>query len=285
MRIIYIYIREAIRAITSRSWSFAGSVLTVFLAALMAGSFALLIKNTSIAVDKLKSQASVEVYLKADIDSLSRDYLRGHLVANKAILGIKYISKEMALDRLKETFGADMVRGISSNPLPASFELTVEPVVYEGNFYQRLVDSLRVLPGVDDVGYVPQAVSRLKSIFTIISILGLVIGILVILACGFIIGNTIGVSVANRHLTFYVMRLVGASSSFVRFPYLFMGLLIGLIGTILSILVLQIGADSLSGTIVPVVFLDSTEIRSFIIIGGIIGLLGSHLALRKYIDL
>jgi cell division transport system permease protein len=285
MRFIYIHIRETIRAITSKSWSFAGSVLTVFLAALLAGCFALLIKNTGLAVDKLKAQASVEVYLKADIDSLTKDYLHGQLVANRAILGIKFISKEMALNRLKETFGADMVRGITSNPLPSSYELTLEPVVYEGAYYQKLVDSLRVLPGVDDVGYVPQAVSRLKSLFTIISVLGLLIGILVVLACGFIIGNTIGVSVANRHLTFYVMRLVGASSSFVRFPYLFMGLLIGLIGTILSIFVLQVGANSLSGTIVPVVFLSTAEVKSFIIIGGVIGLLASHLALRKYIDL
>jgi cell division protein FtsX len=218
MRFIYIHIRETIRAITSKAWSFAGSVLTVFLAALLAGSFALLIKNTGLAVDKLKAQASVEVYLKADIDSLTKDYLHGQLVANRAILGIKFISKEIALQRLKETFGADMVRGITSNPLPSSYELTLEPVVYEGAYYQKLVDSLRVLPGVDDVGYVPQAVSRLKSLFTIMSVLGLLIGILVVLACGFIIGNTIGVSVANRHLTFYVMRLVG-SQQFVRaFP-------------------------------------------------------------------
>jgi cell division transport system permease protein len=285
MRLIYIYIRETIRAITSKYWSFFGSVLTVFLAALLAGSFALIIKNTGLAVEKLKAQASIEVYLKADIDSLTQDYLQGKLVANKAILGFKYISKDMALIRLKDTFGADMLSGIVGNPLPASYELTLEPLVYDGNFYQRLVDSLKVLPGVDDVGYVPQAVSKLKSVFTIVTVLGFLIGILVILACGFIIGNTIGVSVANRHLTFYVMRLVGAANSFVRFPYLFMGLLIGLIGTVLSILVLQIGANSFSGSIIPVVFLNSNEIWSFIIAGGVIGLMGSHLALQRYVDL
>jgi cell division transport system permease protein len=285
MRFIYFYLRETVRAITSKYWSFIGSVLTVFLAALLAGSFALIIKNTGLAVEKLKAQASIEVYLKADIDSLTQEYLHGKLVANKAILNARYISKDMALIRLKETFGPDMLSGIVGNPLPASYELTLEPLVYDGDYYQRLVDSIKVLPGVDDVGYVPAAVSKLKSLFTIVTVLGLLIGILVILACGFIIGNTIGVSVANRHLTFYVMRLVGASNSFVRIPYLLMGLSIGLIGTVLSMLVLQIGANSFSGTIIPIVSLDATEVWSFIIAGGAIGLMGSHLALHRYIDL
>jgi len=285
MRFIYFYIRETARAITSKYWSFIGSVLTVFLAALLAGSFALIIKNTGLAVEKLKAQASIEVYLKADIDSLTQDYLHGKLVSNKAILGVKYISKDMAITRLKETFGPDMLSGIVGNPLPASYELTLEPLVYDGNYYQQLVDSIRVLPGVDDVGYVPAAVAKLKSVFTIVTVLGFFIGILVILACGFIIGNTIGVSVANRHLTFYVMRLVGASNSFVRIPYLLMGLFIGLIGTVLSMLVLQIGANSFAGTIIPIVSLDATEVWSFIIGGGTIGLMGSHLALHRYVDL
>jgi cell division transport system permease protein len=285
MRFIFIFIRETIRAITSKYWSFIGSVLTVFLASLLAASFALIIKNTGLAVEKLKAQASIEVYLKADIDSLTQEYLHGNLVANKAILNVKYISKDMALERLKVTFGEDMLSGIVGNPLPASYELTLEPLVYDGDYYQRLVDSIKALPGVDDVGYVPAAVAKLKNVFTIVAVLGFFIGILVILACGFIIGNTIGVSVANRHLTFYVMRLVGASNSFVRIPYLLMGLLIGLIGTVLAMLVLQIGANSFSGTIIPIVSLDSTEVWSFIIAGSLIGLMGSHLALHRYIDL
>jgi cell division transport system permease protein len=280
-----IYLRETARAITDKFWSFAGSTLTVFLAALLAGSFALVVKNTGIMIEKIKSQASVEIYLKPDIDSLARERLHDLLVANKYVLGANYISKDKALYRLRDIFGVEMVRGISSNPLPESFELTLDADVYEGTAYQKLVDSLRVLPGVDDVGYVPGVVARLKLMFRVISILGMAIGIMVILACGFIIGNTVGVAVANRHITFYVMRLVGAKSIFVRFPYLLVGLFIGLIGTSLSIIALQIGVRYLARLTISISFMDFREIGCFIMAGGIIGLMGSHLALRKYIGL
>jgi cell division transport system permease protein len=236
-------------------------------------------------VDKLRSQAALEVYLKVDIDSLSREKLQDNLIANQYILKVNHITKDMALYRLRDTFGAEMVRGLSSNPLPESYELTLEPAVYEGNAYQGLVDSLKKIPGVDDVGYVPGVIKRLKMIFRVVSILGLVLGALVILACGFIVGNTIGVAVAGRHLTFYVMRLVGAKSAFVRAPYLMMGFLIGIIGVCLAVFALKIGAENFSRFVIPLIFLENVETISFIIGGGLIGLLGSHLALKKYMEI
>jgi cell division transport system permease protein len=281
---IFLTFRESLRAISHRFVFFMGSVLTVFLATLIAGCFALVTKNIDASIDKLKSEASLEIYLKSDTDSLTREKLQDLLVANEYILQIKFITKDMALYKLRETFGPEMITGLKTNPLPESYEVTLDPSVYEKDNFERLVDSLYTLVGVEDIGYVPAIISRLKTIFRLVTVLGLMMGLLVIVATGFIVGNTIGVTIAERRLTFYVMRLVGASESFIRSPYLLMGFLIGLSGSLLSIGVLKVGTIYFSNHVISVAYLNTIETVSFVVGCGIIGLLGGHVTLKNYYE-
>lgn len=282
MTFIFLTFRESLRAISHRFVFFMGSVLTVFLATLIAGCFALVTKNIDASIDKLKSEASLEIYLESDTDSLTREKLQDLLVANEYILQIKFITKDMALYKLRETFGPEMIAGLKTNPLPESYEVTLDPSVYERDNFERLVDSLYTLAGVEDIGYVPAIISRLKTIFRLVTVLGLMVGVLVIVATGFIVGNTISVTIAERRLTFYVMRLVGASERFIRSPYLLMGFLIGLLGSLLSVGVLKVGTIYFSNHVISVHYLSTIETLSFIFGCGIIGLLGGHITLKRY---
>jgi len=210
---IFLVLREAFRIISYQFGAFLGSVLTIFLAMLTAGSFAIIIKNTSLTLDKFRNEASLEIYLESEIDSLTKENIRDALVANKYVLQVKFINKDMALFRLRETFGQQMVAGLKTNPLPESYEVTLESFVYENSNFEELVDSLFKLPGVEDIGYVTSAISRLKIVFKAATFLGIVLGIMVILATGFIVGNTIRVRIAEWRQTFYIMRLVGNLSA------------------------------------------------------------------------
>jgi len=285
VRNFIIALREIRRAMFHQFGTFIGSVLTVFLATLVAGSFAQITKNTGIALDRLKEEASIEVYLKSDIDSLTQNRLQNNLVANRFVTNILFVSKDRALFRLRETFGQQMVAGLKTNPLPASYEVTLETEVYEGDNFQALIDSLYKIAGVEDVGYVPSAIPKLKLIFKILTFLGLVMGLLVMVATGFIIGNAIHVKIAERRNTFYIMRLVGASSGFIRAPYLVTGTIIGLLGGALSIAVLKLATVFIARFMVPISFFDAVEIACFIAASGLIGFSGSHLALKKYLEI
>ncbi|MCP4580974.1 MAG: hypothetical protein GY839_05110 [candidate division Zixibacteria bacterium] len=273
--------REANRAVLHKFGALLGSILTVFLATLMAGSFALIIKNTSIALEKFKTEATVEVYIAESADSAVVENLRDRLVANTHILNVKLISKEAALYRLREMFGHEMVAGLKTNPLPKSFEITLDPEVYEQETFEAMVDSLDRLPGVEDIGYVPKAISRLRLWFKLLAVVGAVMGFLVALATGFIVGNTIHVKIADRSQTYYVMRLVGASTSFIRMPYLLIGSLIGFVGCALSLSFLKFSQVYFSRFVVAIEFLSPLESVCFIIAGGLLGLTGSHLALKR----
>ena len=284
MSYILLTLREAVRAVSYQFGSFLGSVLTIFLAMLTAGSFALITKNTSHMLEKFRNEASVEIYFESDIDSLTKENLKDRLVANKYVLKVTYIDKDMALFRLRDTFGQEMVAGLTTNPLPESYEITLESFVYEDNNFEELVNFIYTLPGVEDIGYVPSAIGHLKTIFKVVSYLGIALGILVIMATGFIVGNIIHIKIAEKRQTFYVMRLVGAGNGFIYAPYLLIGSLIGLLGSALSIITLKFGELYFTAYIASASFLDTTEIVSFIIAGGLIGFTGSYIALRKYLD-
>jgi len=281
---IFLVLREAFRIISYQFGAFLGSVLTIFLAMLTAGSFAIIIKNTSLTLDKFRNEASLEIYLESEIDSLTKENIRDALVANKYVLQVKFINKDMALFRLRETFGQQMVAGLKTNPLPESYEVTLESFVYENSNFEELVDSLFKLPGVEDIGYVTSAISRLKIVFKAATFLGIVLGIMVILATGFIVGNTIRVRIAEWRQTFYIMRLVGASNSFIYTPYLLTGSLMGFLGSALSIATLKLGTFYFSMQVAPVCFLDFPESISFVIAGGLIGFTGSYLALKRFLS-
>jgi cell division transport system permease protein len=178
-----------------------------------------------------------------------------------------------------------MVAGLQTNPLPESFEISLDPLVYEDDNFTLLIEYLSQLPGVEDIGYAPKLISKLKTLFNILTVLGLVMGLLVALATAFIVGNTIHVKISDRRQTFYIMRLVGASPAFIRSPYLLIGALIGLLGTALAISLTKLTQLYFSGFVVPTVFLTAVETICFITAGGLIGFTGSHLALKRYLRL
>ncbi len=283
MNYFFSSMREATRAVGHQYGAFLGSVLTVFLAMLVAGSFALIIKNTNIALEKLRNEAIVEVYLDTDIDSLGRESLRDEIVASRFVLGVKFISREAALYRLRETFGPEMVAGLKTNPLPESFEISLDPDVFEQENFNSLIEELAKLDGVDDIGYVPTVITKLKTLFNLLTLLGLLMGLLVALATGFIVGNTIHVKIADRRQTFYIMRLVGASTNFIRAPYLMIGTLIGLFGSSMAILFAWLAQLYFSGYIIQTEFLTTIELVCFITSGGLFGFIGSYFALKRFL--
>jgi len=263
--------------------TFLGSALTVALAMLLAGTFAVLVKNASLALDKLKSEPTVEVYIRDAADSSTQSQLSDFLSASRFVARADYISKDMALFRLREMFGREMIAGLKTNPLPASFEITLAPSAYENDNFEMLVDSLKALPAVEDVGYVASVMPKLRAILRITSVLGIVASVMVLLATGFIAGNAVHLMVARRHQALHVMRLVGASGAFVRTPYLLIGGLVAIIGTAAAIAALGAATVIFNAFVIRIGFLSLSEVAGLVLVGLTIGIAGSYLALRKHL--
>ena len=205
---------------------------------------------------------------------------------------VRYVSKDEALARfrarLRERGQVDLTGYLDRNPLPASLEVSlVDP-----RDYQPVVDLLSSRQAVvENVVEVQQLIERLTSVTNVLRTGGLVVLVLVGFVVLFIIVNTIRLAVVARREEIEIMRLVGASDAFIRWPFIFEGAFVGLLGAGAALLVLGLLAqpvgDMMYGffRVLPLELGSLTRDVIVLVVGtGLgVGILGSWLSVRSYL--
>jgi cell division transport system permease protein len=204
---------------------------------------------------------------------------------------VAYVDREAALERFRDSMAAqgreDLTRYLDSNPLYASLEIKlVDP-----NNVRAVGDALRADPNVRNVINIEDLVQRVLTVTNILRTAGTVVLIVVGIIALFIIVNTIRLAVLARAEEIEIMRLVGASDAFIRWPFVFEGAFVGLLGALLALGVLVAVADPVSGFMVdffrvlPLQFGTLTRDLLVLVLGAGVGLgiLGSWVSVRTYL--
>jgi cell division transport system permease protein len=236
-----------------------------------------------------------KVGVVADLDDGARSTevtaLEEDLTALPEVRGVEYISKEEALRRYREEREAqgqeDFTPYLPENPLPASLEVKLR----SPEDYRVVADFLTVAPIVDDVKNIQDTTDRLIQITTFMRTFGVVLLAVIGAIVLFIIINTIRLAVLNRAEEIEVMRLVGASDAFIRWPFVFEGALVGLLGAALTMGVLVGAAEPLSGfmvrffEILPINVGSISRDVTLLIVGAgtALGVLGAWVSVRTYL--
>jgi cell division transport system permease protein len=209
-----------------------------------------------------------------------------------AVRSVTYVSKEEALagfrERLRQRGQVDLTGFLDRNPLPASLEVKlVNPREFEP-IVQLLQDRSRV---VDDVVEVQNLVQQLTTVTSVLRTGGFVLLVLVGFVVLFIIVNTIRLAVVARREEIEVMRLVGASDAFIRWPFIFEGAFVGILGAAAALAVIALASgpvtDFMYGffRILPLEFGSLQRDVVLLVVGtGLgVGVLGSWLSVRSYL--
>jgi cell division transport system permease protein len=218
--------------------------------------------------------------------------LAADVAALPEVRAVRFVSKDEALarfrERLRERGQADLTGYLDRNPLPASLEVgLVDPRDYE-----PVVELLAAREEVvDDVVEVQQLIERLTSVTDVLRTGGFVVLALVGLVVLFIIVNTIRLAVVARREEIEIMRLVGASDAFIRWPFIFEGAFVGLLGAALALGALALIAppvgDLMYGffRVLPLQFGTLARDVVLLVIGtGLgVGVLGSWISVRSYL--
>jgi cell division transport system permease protein len=278
------------------------AITTVAITLFIVGFFTLIVYDIQGIINSVKGQVELGVYLEDGISAELRDYIEERILSWEETGSIKYVSKEQALERFREqNEGSEILKEIEGNPLPASFEITLKsPEKIDQvalRFYDKDGDYIE---GVNDVIYGKDYVNKLFSITAIIGTIAFLIIAVLLLAAMVLIFNTIRLSIYARRKEIEVMKLVGATNWFVRIPFLFEGFFEGFTGSIISIVLLyfmgnfllirgeRIIADTMK--IKELAIIGSGNIVFYVyaglaILGGLIGILSSIIALRRYVKI
>jgi cell division transport system permease protein len=218
------------------------STLTIALALFVLGGFLAVTANLERVGDEWSNAAELSVYLKDDISTAERRTLDAALAPGDLIAAHEYVSKADALSRFKQTFGdlAAAVDGAGGNPLPASLEVRLRPGPGVSAGVDALGARLRTMPGVADVRYDRQWLTRVLSAINVIRGVGLVLGSVLAIAAALTVANVVRLALYARREELEIMNLVGAPQAYVRGPFVMEGVLQGGIGALLALAALGV---------------------------------------------
>ena len=270
--------------------SLAATATMVLMLLLLAGFW---IIQTGLLAGLQFTEQKVEVvgYLQTNAQATQIEALQTQLEAMPEVAAVTYIDREAALERFRESMAAqgreDLTRYLDSNPLYASLEVKlVDP-----NNVRAVGDALRADPNIRNVINIEDLVDRVLTVTSLLRTAGSVVLVIVGIIVLFIIVNTIRLAVVARAEEIEIMRLVGASDAFIRWPFVFEGAFVGLLGALLALGVLAAVADPVSGFMVdffrvlPLQFGSLTRDLVALVLGAGLGLgvLGSWVSVRTYL--
>jgi cell division transport system permease protein len=285
-----------------RNWVMSfGAVITIYLSLLLVGVFLVTGVLVNSVVQSVEDKVTIQIFLKDGAATEDVNALQKQLLADPLADTVDYTSKKEALDKFKQEMAnsPDIIEQIEGNPLPASLDVALK----DPRTVQQMVDKilknalfLSVADRPDDpkesLKYGQQIVEKLFAFTRVVRIIEVVFVAMLAIVSLIFINNTIRLAIYARRKEIGIMRLVGASNWFIRTPFLLEGLLQALIGAALAILsLLGLQALILPRLAEAVPFLAvtltggaMTQISLALVLAGmLIGLLGSTLAMRRYL--
>ncbi len=273
------------------SWMTIASIGTVAVTMIIFGIFMLVASNLTTMAGNLESQVEMSVYLQDEITSEEVSVLGQQLMELDGVASVVYVSKEEGLQRLKEWYGEnnDFLAGLEmDNPLRNAFELRTEQP-------EQVLDVAPIIEtynGVAEVVYGRGVVEQLFSLTRLVRLIaiGLMLGLAS--AATFIIANTIRITVFARRREINIMKYVGATDWFIRWPFVIEGMVLGFIGSLISAgLVSWLYGLAVTNLQVSMPFLPLVKpwpvllVMSgwLLLLGMTIGVLGSALSLRRFL--
>lgn len=256
--------------------------------------FALIININAMAQSAKDQFDTIQAYLYDDLSSEKITKIIETVENVDGVQSVVYESKSAALEKMKESWkdNAYLLEGLEANPLPSSLIIYLDDIYYAAN----VIQSLDGLDGIEDVKSYQDIVEQLLSITEAIRRAGIIVIFVLIAISTFIIHNTIKLTVNSRYREINIMKYVGATNWFIRWPFLTEGTLLGLVGAGISAGLMKLGYDYIfemmhsdfyvliSAYVIPPEALMSDIIFLFVVIGAGIGALGSILSMRKYLN-
>jgi cell division transport system permease protein len=236
----------------------------------------------------------IQVFLDDNADEEQLTKIENRIKETDGVNSVVFQSKEQALNIMKKEWGDEgyLLEGLEENPLPNSYVIQLKDIKYADN----VVDKIKGMSGIEEIKYYKDIIDKMLTVSRYIKIGGIAIIAILMFISVFIISNTIKITVAARRREISIMKYVGATNGYIRGPFIIEGILLGVVGAGLSILIVNFGYKYLFKVInerlyiIFTVYLVSPYVLFqdiviiFLAIGIGIGVLGSLLSLKRFLD-
>ncbi len=295
------HLREGFKNIFRNGWMSVASVTSIVVSLLILGVFIMLVLNVNSLADQADSQVEVNVFLELNVEQNMRETLQKEIAAMPEISKTTFITKAQGLEELRKDLGdsgKELLEGFDkdSNPLPDKIVVEViEPTTVP--FVAEKIEKLNTIHPEKPILKVRYGKGTVETLFTITKLIRNV-GFVFVAGLGlmsmFLISNTIRVTILARRREIGIMKLVGATNFFIRLPFFIEGALIGLMGSVITVGILFAGYQRLLTAVQGDIALNMLKLMPLqgvwiqlsallIILGMLVGIVGSTLSMRKFL--
>lgn len=294
LRTFYRSIRDAFKSVVRNFSLSIASVSCITITLVIIASALLISENVKNFTDEIVSDVTIVAFLDSDIDEIGVMSFEDELSKLNNIETYSYKTKAQVREEMikeNETF-SDILSNWDDedNPLKDTYTIKVKDV----NDIGKTADEIKKIAGVSTVQYGEGLVEKLVGMFEAIQKITIIAALALIIVTVFLIINTIKLTIFSRKREISIMRLVGASNTRIKLPFVVEGILLGIIGSIIPILIIVFGYTSLYDyfggqlfspiikLVKPMPFVLYTSVI-VLLVGMIVGMFGSSRAVRRYI--
>ncbi|MBO5513682.1 MAG: permease-like cell division protein FtsX [Mogibacterium sp.] len=271
------------------------SILAITAMMLILGLFFVAFVNVNLFATSIEKDYNViQIYLKDGNKQEVNDAVKASLEGMNGVDEVTYVSKDEALLTLKERWGDNgyLLDNLPKNPLPDSYTVYVE----DKDAANSLAEAALTIEGVDDVVYYRDTIEKLAQISHFIEVGSIIAMAFLVIVSIIIVANTIKLTVFNREKEIGIMKYLGATDWFVRAPFVWCGIIVGAISALIATglvhliytkIIELVGTDIariISVTMVPADYLTKNLLVIFLCLGISIGVVGSIISIRRFLD-
>jgi len=239
----------------------------------------------------------VVFFLEDDLPENQKNLVQESLKNSPLVKDVQYLSSEQAMERFRKNFPElqEIIKNLKINPFPCSFETTLKEENISSERTLAFIQEMSKMKGIEDVQFNKEWVDKMQSLSRLTQAMGFFLGGILVLASFFIISNVIKLNVFSREIEIDIYRLVGASNTFIRIPFLLEGMILGILGALVSLLLLfllinlfpiYLGASlGALNELINFRYLSISQIFSLIAGGTVIGFLGSLSSLSRFLKI
>lgn len=296
LRILNNNLKDSIKSVFRNFSLSVASISCITITLILVAVAILLSENVNKFTDDIEKDVTIVVYIKKDATEEDRNALDTKINLLSNIESVTFMSKEaIRKDMSKDSEGLGTILSEydeNTNPLLDEYLVKVKETEKIGTTAKQIKD----LSGVSQVKYGEGMVEELVKIFDTVKKIMVVIVIGLVVVTAFLISNTIKITINNRKRQIEIMRLVGASNSYIKMPFFFEGIILGFIGSIIPVLFSLYGYvylyDKMNGILFTEVIslINPNQVMThliitLILIGVIVGAIGSSRAVRRYLKI
>ena len=288
-------LRQAFSQMGRNKGMYFTSIMAITAMMLILGLFFVTFVNVNLFAASIEKDYNViQVYMKEESGSDAIESVKSALEAESGVEKVTYVSKDEALVTLKDRWGENgyLLDNLPENPLPDSFMVYVKDKDAANSLAAAAVN----IEGVDDVVYYQDTIEKLAKVSHFIEMGSLIAMAFLVVVSVIIVANTIKLTVFNREKEIGIMKYLGATDWFVKAPFIWGGIIVGVLSAFIAAglthliytkVVEIIGADItriLSVTVVPANYLTKNVLIIFLCLGISIGVCGSMISIRRFLD-